>query len=355
MRTQLLIASEDSSYTDHLSDYLLEQHKTVFDVIVCSGEHNLQEQLASKKIDIALLEASMFANANLKSVHLPLLLWSEGDDCNEVPENITRIRKYQRISTMVSNVLEIYAKGLSKLRNPDARRARISAFWSPVGGVGKTTVALAYSAGKRQNGKEVLYLDFEQFSSVRTYFNDSGKSISTLFDMLESDDGDIKTLIQSISKEDRDSGITYICRPENYDDMNILSIENMEVLMDACSELTDELVIDMSSICDGRTQRIFELADRIFLVSDPSHSSQMKFEQFVSQNNLFQRIRDKTTLVANKGAAPYVDMVNTVVSLPLIRSLDPITVYRALSRVEFELLNSPFGIPVSGTAFTSEV
>jgi hypothetical protein len=92
----------------------------------------------------------------------------------------------------------------------------------------------------------------------------------------------------------------------------------------------------MSCACDERTRKVFELADRIFIVTDQSGTAQIKYSQFVSQHSIFQRISDKTTLVANKGAAigePYAD---AVIFLPLIQSADEATVYKALSVYDFE-------------------
>ena len=213
---------------------------------------------------------------------------------------------------------------------PNSGRANITAVWSPAGGVGKTTVALALAAKKVIDGRQVLYLSLEHFSSVPAYFTDSGKSISAVFEMLESSEGNVRMLIRSVFRRDN-GGIAYFCRPDNFDDINILSTENIATLTSACAFNTDELIIDMSCVCDERTRQVFRLADKVLLVTDPTIAAQTKFSQFASQHDDFDKIKDKTALVANKGAAVDTPMTVGIISLPFVQSADHITVYKTLA------------------------
>ena len=337
MRIQLLIAAQDSKYTGHLSSILAENHADAINVSVCSESEHLQEQFMTRKFDIALMEASMIEGVDLQSVNLPLILWSEEENTRDAPEECKKIRKYQRISRMVSEMLEMYAKGAGNEHGTFTKKARITAVWSPMGGVGKTTAALAYSAGKASFGKQVLYLDLEPFSSVQTYFEETGKSISAVFEMLETGEGNINMLIRGIRQQDSASEIAYFCRPENFDDMNILTPENIAELISACSEVTDELVIDLSSVCDERTRMVFEQADKILLVIDSSSAAQVKLSQFTSQHDIFQQYKDKTALVANKGAEIDESPVDTIIYFPLVQSADATAVYKTLSGTNFEV------------------
>ena len=335
MKIQLLIATCDCEYAEHLSNIFTESHTDAIDVSVCSTAEHFQEQLANRKFDVALLEPPLICETVLKTVHLPLLLWSEEEKTQHIPGDYKKIRKYQRVSSMVSNVLELYAKSLPDAQGAFSNKAHITAVWSPVGGVGKTTTALACCARKASEGKQVLYLDLEPFSSGSAYFTETGRSISSVFEMLETGEGNIKMLIMSIRQLNNNDGITYFCRPENFDDMNILTSENIVALIDACADVTDELVIDLSCVCDERTRKIFEIADKILLVTDTSRTAQIKFSQFASQHNVFQRIKEKTTLVANKGATISDSLAEAVIHFPFVQSTDAVTIYKTLSATSF--------------------
>jgi len=336
MRIKLIIATGDCDHAEHLSDMLSEHYADTIEVSICRARDRLRELLTTARFDAAFLEPSWTAGMDLSPVHLPILLVSEDDDETGVSPDFVRLIKYQRVSSLVASLFEHYAKVSADGRDPDERNARVTAVWSPAGGVGKTTVAMAYAAKMALEGKQVTYLNLEEFSSGPVYFSEAGRSISAVFEMLENREGNVKTLIRGIRKQDIESGVAYFCRPDNYDDMNILSVENISALLSACSGVTDELVIDMACTCDERSREIFELSDRVFLVTDPAGTSQAKILQFILQHNVFTRIRAKTVLIANKAAAPGGLPVESVIRLPHIQSLDASAVYKALSGNSFE-------------------
>ena len=331
MKIKLLVATKDTDYSEHLSDVLSKDHSDVIEVSVCSTKERFHSLLDTQLFDSALLDPSMISSCDLKAIALPLLLWAKEDDTIDMPVGIKIIRKYQRISSLVGTILENYALVSSESSGTDLDRAYITAVWSPAGGVGKTTVSLAYAAKKVSDGKQVVYLNLEPFSSVPAFFSESGTSISTVFDLLESRSGNLKVLLKGILRLDSTAGIGYFCCPDNYDDINILSADDISVLITACSGVTDELVIDLPNICDSRSQKVFDLADNILLVTDPSPTAKSKLSQFVSQHNTFERIRSKTKIVANKGASPGSQPADCSLSLPLLHAADEPAVYRTLA------------------------
>jgi len=310
-----------------------EHHADMIEVSVCNTLESTQEALTRRKYDVALIDSVLFGNVDSSTVRLPVLLWSEQDDTAVTSPELIRINKYQRISSIAAAVLECYAKVSMNRQGFDSKSANITAVWSPAGGVGKTTVALAYAASKVSEGKDVFYLNLESFSSIPGYFTRSGKSISRIFEMLDSPEGDVKMLVQGICCHE--SGISYLYSPDNYDDICILTSENIKELITSCASLTDELVIDLSCVCDNRSRQVFEIADKVLIVTVQEAPADVKLAQFISQNNVFESIKEKTTLVANKGAIITSPPVGSVVSLPNIRSSDETQIYKVLSGISF--------------------
>jgi len=331
MKVKLLVATTDAEYAGLISNNISEHHASVIDISVCSTLECLRDTLKKQKFDVALIDATLAAATEISSIHLPLLLWSEGEDStDEVPQELGKVNKYQRISSIVATILERYAPVSARRHDSGLKNANITAVWSPAGGVGKTTVALAYALSKistdsmprdslTQN-KEVFYLNLENFSSIPGFLNKTGKSISTVFEMLDSPDGNIEILIQGICC--RDKGIMYLNKPDNYDDMNILTGGNVRELVSSCSTLADELVIDLSCACDTRTESVFDAADRIFIITEQSALAGVKLMQFISQNGIFERIKEKIVYIANKGAVAAGLHTDTLVSLPFIKTDD---------------------------------
>jgi MinD-like ATPase involved in chromosome partitioning or flagellar assembly len=337
MRIRLLIATADIDYGEHLSNFLSEKYRDTFEISLCTLENCSDTMQNSYKYDVALLDPLLLDEVDLNAIHLPLLLWSDSDEHTEKMDNLVKIRKYQRISSLTGDVLESLSK-VSKIGSiADFGKAAITAVWSPSGGVGKTAVAVAYAAQKAQAGKDVLYLNLESFSSTPVYFPAVGKSISAIFDMLENHDGNIRVLARGMCLKDNASGIYYFHSPDNYDDINILSVDDTATLIAACRGMADELVIDMSCICNMRAWQIFEQSGKVLLVTDKTNTAQAKLQQFMSQHNIFEKIKSKTIIVANKNATISEQLAASSVSLPFVNSDDEIAVYKELSVHNFDL------------------
>lgn len=333
MKIKLFLASGDKDYLEHLSHALAEKYADVFEVSLCTSAASMQEMLQGGSFDVALLTHDLATNVNLNAVRLPLLLCGEQLSVKESASELEQIPKYQRISNIVGTVLEKYAEKGSAVGNFRANRAQITAVWSPCGGTGKTSVALAYAASLIAAGKQATYLNLENFSSTSVYFSENGKSISTAFGKPGID---LAMLLMGIRQQDSGSGISYFCGPDNYDDMNILTADDLTLLIAACAANTKELIIDLASQCDGRVWKIFELADTVLLVCDASAVSRAKLQQFTNQHNIFQQIREKSVLVANKGSHVEQTPFQRSLQLPLIQSGDATSVYKTLSGSLFE-------------------
>jgi len=333
MKIKLLIATVDEIYAKLLSDNLSEHHSDILDVSVCCSLEGWGEAEVNKNYDVALFDTLFFEHINTDRINLPVLLWQDNEPLTEQPETYEKINKYRRISSIVAAILEKYAK-ISTKNNTELKHANITAVWSPAGGVGKTSVAIAYAlslASKdcTSEGKEVFYLNLEEFSSIPGYLNENGKSISSVFEMLESREGNIEMFIRGISS--RDKNISFLCSPENYDDMCILSNENVQELVASCAKLADELIIDLPCACDIRVKEIFETANKVFIVTDGTTAAGFKLTQFMTQNNIFEAIKDKVIIIANKNAIMSELKSGPVIALPYLQHVNAFSLCTNLS------------------------
>ena len=253
-KIRLLIACSDTDYTEHLSRVIAKRYSEEFLVTISTNEERFRTLAESQEFDVALIEPQMVSGANLSGILLPLILHDTTvPEASDGPE-LERINKYQRISAMLSSAIEKYS-AVSVSRSGDGKRARITAVWSPAGGCGKTTVALAYAANLIASGQKAMYLDLEPFASSPLYFAESGKSISTVLERL---DADVEVLVQGIRQQDSGSGIYYLCRPDNYDDLNILTLDDVKRLLEGCAAGVDELIIDMGNDCNQINRYLME-------------------------------------------------------------------------------------------------
>lgn len=328
MKIQLLIGVCQSDYAEHLSRVLTEKHADVFEVSVCSKPELLGQTLDKRRFDAALLDGEMAGAADLSAIRLPLLVWDGVSPLEGAAQDLPRVQKYQRVSAISSDVVERYAAVSGPQEGFQASRAKVTAVWSPAGGSGKTAVALALAARRAAQGKQAVYLDLEPFSAPQSYFKEPGKSVSGVFEKL---DGDVALLFQGIRQKDSASGVYYFGAPLNFDDMNILTPEDVARLLEGCAANADEVVVDLGSACDGRTRKILELADQVWLVGDGSMVCRAKCHQFRTQHDVYGQIVSKLTVVANRGARNVALPEERELSLPKVNADDPAAVYRALA------------------------
>ena len=327
MKIRLLIATADRDYTDHLSNAILKRYADTLELSVCSSTERLVDLTSANRYDAALIEPDFVSAVKPGSVQVPFMLMDEmeyGAGSGEMKS----IRKYQRISSMAGQVMESCAETGKGAGGAGAYKAQVTAVWSPAGGAGKTTVALAYAANKVNAGKTVVYLNLENFCSTPVYFPESGRSISKALEKLESN---LRLFLLGIRQQDSGSGVLYFCGPDNYDDINVLTAGDIEKLIDACADEIDELVVDLSSQVDERVVKVFGMSEKVLLVADPSKASQAKTRQFISQHNVFGQIQPKTVLVNNKGASLPVEQIDKTIMLPHVQANDPISVFKTLS------------------------
>lgn len=325
MKIQLLIASGDSDYVEHLSNVLTDNYADVFEVSIASSVQSLTKLLGRRQIDLALAEPEFLQAIDPSRVRLLVLLWDGMQQLEQSAETIKHIRKYQRISSIVGQLLELFAEVYSGSTGKDGM-GKVTVIWSPAGGSGKTTVALAYGAQQVMGGKKTVYLDFQPFSCAPVYFPAGGKSISSVFEKLDSN---VELLLQSIRQTDPDSGLFYYAAPDNYDDISILTSEDMQKLVTASAMGVDEVIVDLGTAFDQRMSMLMDLADCVVVVIDSSPNSQVKWRQFCAQHNVYEKIQNKMILVANRGARDL--QAPRVVSLPVVQSENPVVVYKTLS------------------------
>ena len=330
MKIRLLIATNDEQYAQRLWASGTPQNDIV-EISVCTDYAHLNTMLSSNKYEVLLLEQDAIPYVRTSSAQLQILLWDQTQSAvTGVPDTIY-IKKYQRISLILSQVITHYAQVAPEQMGLD-KSSRITAVWSPAGGVGKTSVALAFAAHHAAAHKKVTYLDLEAFSGIPVLFSQPGNSLTTVFEQLG---GNMALQLRGLLTTDSTTGIGFWGAPNNYDDLNALSRDELTDLIRAASHEIDELVIDLSSVCSEKIWDTFDLADQILLVVDQSPVAQAKLQQFVSQNDIYHRFLHKMTLVVNKGARFTLSRDIKTIPLPVVNSGNPVTVYQKLAATRF--------------------
>lgn len=333
MNIRLIVITSDIDYVECFSDVIEDSYKGVFKMSICSSAEKYKELSEKKNYDIALVDEALTDEMVFPTARLCAQL-CDGETRAQKGSEYYPIQKYQRISYIVSELLEQYSKVAGGTGSYGKASGQMTAVWSPAGGVGKTTIAMAYAAKRASENDRVIYLNLEHFSSTESYFKDEAKSISALFEGLGSNNMEI--LIAGLLQKDSGSGILYFGSATNYDDLNVLTVSDIEEIINGCIAQCNELVVDLPSSCDEKVRYILERSDQIFGIADDSVAGKNKWKQFQTQHSLYGEIADKITMIANKGADISKWYEEHTVAMPYVKSQDPVVIYKSLAIQDFD-------------------
>lgn len=143
----------------------------------------------------------------------------------------------------------------------DGPKKEILVFYSPKGGVGKTTLAVntagVIASGK--NRKKVIVADFDIWSNVETMLQMKGRY--SLADWASNMESDVKEYILS-----HPSGFDLFPGIRKITDGGILTAEFAAKLLGVLKSIYDVVIVDLNSVINDSTPVVFENATRIFVV-----------------------------------------------------------------------------------------
>ncbi len=153
---------------------------------------------------------------------------------------------------------------------PAARQAHLIVVYSPQGGAGKTTIATNLAAALMREGTKVLLVDCDlQFGDVGVFLNlQAQNTISDLAKNAAIDDIDLDLIENVLIKHD--SGLKVLLAPLTPEDAETVIDESVVDLLNKLRPQYDFIVVDTSTRLDDLNLGLFDAADRVLLVTNPT-------------------------------------------------------------------------------------
>ena len=168
MRCDMMVGGTDKGYIRALVQYLMVSNLNQFNIRVVDTSEGLADGLSSTNFSIYLVEESLL---------LPLLEGLPQEALVHIvvlTEALTKIDthalqvllKYQKASTIEQVLLDNFRQFTSsELVTEAGTKGKIIGFYSPVGGVGTTTMAQVFAQIKSSKGYKVLFISLESYPS----------------------------------------------------------------------------------------------------------------------------------------------------------------------------------------------
>ena len=302
MKIKIAIADTNEIYARRLFEALQRQENLSLSVF--TDKDKLEKDLSSARYDIILFDQSMYTGDFMfKNAKLSVLLFDE-----DIGQSITNsgkfktVKKHQRGSNIYKEIIGLYSEFVSDssfFRN-SKDQCRVISVYSPVGGAGKTTTAMAIANSIANKGRNVIYLNFEPIASYGTYMKLSGgKGMGEIFVAMEGS-GSFNLKLESLMKN-TPQGIIYFEKFENLLDIYEITSEDIEkmIRMISKSGKADYIIIDMGTAFDSLNRSLMDVADRIVLVENTDKASAEKLSAFTGHHIVVREYSDKICSVIN--------------------------------------------------------
>lgn len=300
MNISIAVVDKNKEYLSRLVEGL-----SPFDlnISIYTSVEKLEETVHKKKFDIILFDPDICNRAIHfgDSTKLPICLYSDGCKNSMLYENVTQVSKYQRISNIYNEILRAYADQAGGAMGLDkSSQTSIISVFSPIGGVGKTMVALSIAGGIRDLGNEVLFLSLEQISSSTVVNPYVEEGITSLLSSKNDRNVNFELKVRGLAKR----GIKDIYYIEGFERI----VDYMDVEAEEIVELIEKIkrlgvykaiVLDMGSCVDKIVLATLECSDQVVLVQSSEETGNKKMENLMTQP-LVTDIEKKITMVSNK-------------------------------------------------------
>lgn len=345
-RINIVIADCDKAYVNRLVNYIAEKNNQL-NISFFTEMRSMVGYISDKanNINILLFSGDMYC-PEIDSVKISTkLMLSDGAYATQ--EKYETINKYQRADDFINEVLIKYAADTGNVGAISGERTdgtRIIAVYSPVGGCGKTALALALARLCAVNDKKTLYLNYEKINSTAGLFEKVGKyTMSEILLEAKSTGGNPGIKTTMCANLEDEAGFYYIDPPECAEEYNEVSGKETAKIISSIREINqfDVVVIDMDS---GYTETNFLVLSECDCVVMPFTSKKVsvdKIRYFINETEMNEKLNGitaKLVLIENKSKGTvdtHIENIQIKAVVPqsnILKSLEEIP-YQDYSRI----------------------
>lgn len=297
-KINLIVLDSDEMYLNAFKNYIINNYSEKFNIICYTNSSILFENINKIKNKDILLINEEFFEKEITSLNISVVLILSGNNVKEY-EEYKVINKFQAISNICEEVINSFNvtntshKKIEKIVKNDAK-TRIITIYSPVGGSGKTSIAINLAVCLSERKMKVLYLNFEDIQSTTIYFNeDKLKSFSELIYYIKEKNENFREKFFEIVSVDECNELLYFLESTD----NILDIEDMnqkdikwfiEKILEF--QYFDYVIIDTSSKFNSVYKMIMDCSEFIICPFLNENISIKKLEIFLLNVDFIEKI-----------------------------------------------------------------
>lgn len=304
IRKKIVLADEDEQYLKEIRYEFMEKANQLELITFTRREMLVQYLEQGGEADILVVDEGL-AEAVPKNPLMPVTRIALSSSLLPI-DGFEIVKKYQRMESLINAILLKYAQdsGALEVVRGDSH-TRIAAFYSPAGGTGKTTLALAMAVTGARLGLRTLYLNLEEIDSVQDILGRTPNCLSDVFLSLKTKGMQVGIKLKESIQMEPSAGFYYISGVESISEYEEINGDDMKKMLEAIRELSsyDLVVLDQASGFTEKTGKILNEADVIFVPITDEEGSCSKLQRFLNESLLhgkYESLFEKMNLIVNK-------------------------------------------------------
>lgn len=270
------IYTSSLSYSEKLRDYLFKKLEYEYSVSTISEKDEISKLTSEGTVDALLIEDVLYDEAEIGLMAAKLIVIT--NDRNTVIAGAICVYKYGPVNSFLDVLVN---KDCIRVAQTDNSNTRLTAFYSPIGGIGLTSTSIAYTKAISSSSK-VLYINMSCFCALfeMLYLEESNTISEALYNFMTKggDERDIKKYIQ------RADGYDVIAPARTYVELKSFSNENIrDYLMFLRNEGNyEEIVVELSECIDSFID-LFKIFDITVIGQKDGIINKKKLEAFIKE------------------------------------------------------------------------
>ncbi len=303
VKRTVVLADSDGVYLKRLSDYFMEKAPQL-ELSIFTDLSMLKQYLQRGRVDILAVDET-FADQELaaqSTVAVKIVLSTATDTV----DGFETVKKYQKTESLLNDLLLKYAEstGSAEVIRGNSH-TKITAFYSPAGGTGKSTLALGMATTCACAGLRTLYLNLEEIDSMDTVLAETPGTLSDLFLALKTKGMNVGIKLASSVRQEPSAGFYYVNGVESISEYGEMEGTDMVRLLETVKSQAeyDVMVLDLSSGFSERTVKILEQTDVIFVPVTAEETAAAKLNRLLNEaafHENYNALFGKMELVANR-------------------------------------------------------
>lgn len=282
MRGIMVLFDPDEAYAVRFMQYAERRKLIPFEIQAFTEKEKLARFMQVSRVEILLTAEEGIACAEGKNCLVVRLDGSPQTADGQRGDAMPRVFRYQSVSAILRDVMRIYEEeGRGRvMESGGAAKAqtKIIGVYSPAGGCGKTSFALALGLMLAKE-KPALYLNFEPFSGFETLLGTSfSADVTDILYLIKTGRGNVAEKMETVI---RNIGELAMVPPAGGGTLSRISAGEWETLLETVRDMArfQAAVIDFAEVPD-LYPGILRLCDAVYMPAPDDAVSQAKIHEF---------------------------------------------------------------------------